>query len=152
MQVLDKKRISVTSKRQLTIPQKFYTELGFGSEAICTLLDGALVIEPVSQTPSGEFDDLILADLIKEGYEGEALLAEFKARRANVRPAVERLIQQAKDVGRGNGEYSTYEEVFGNDISKKPRQHPKNGAAGLDVFSKLPEADVLPFFVQAHRV
>ena len=113
MQVLDKKRISVTSKRQLTIPQKFYTELGFGSEAICTLLDGALVIEPVSQAPSGEFDDLILADLIKEGYEGEALLAEFKARRANVRPAVERLIQQAKDVGRGNGEYSTYEEVFG---------------------------------------
>ena len=113
MQVLDKKRISVTSKRQLTIPQKFYTELGFGSEAICTLLDGALVIEPVSQTPSGEFDDLILADLIKEGYEGEALLAEFKARRANVRPAVERLIQQAEDAARGNGEYATYEEVFG---------------------------------------
>ena len=113
MQVLDKKRISVTSKRQLTIPQKFYTELGFGSEAICTLLDGALVIEPVSQAPSGEFDDLILADLIKEGYEGEALLAEFKARRAKVRPAVEKLMQQAEDAARGTGECSTYEEVFG---------------------------------------
>ena len=105
MQVLDKKRISV-------IPQKFYTELGFGSEAICTLLDGALVIEPVSQAPSGEFDDLILADLIKEGYEGEALLAEFKARRAKVRPAVEKLMQQAEDAARGTGECSTYEEVF----------------------------------------
>ena len=113
MRVLDKKRISVTSKRQLTIPQKFYTELGFGSEAICTLLDGALVIEPVSQAPSGEFDDLILTDLIKEGYEGEALLTEFKARRAEIRPAVEKLIQQAEDVARGTGEYETLEEVFG---------------------------------------
>ena len=34
MRVLDKKRISITSKRQLTIPQKFYSELGFGSEAM----------------------------------------------------------------------------------------------------------------------
>ena len=89
MHVLDKKRISITSKRQLTIPQKFYSELGFGSEAMCTLLDGALVIEPVESVPNGEFDDLILADLIKEGYEGDALLAEFKARRARVRPAME---------------------------------------------------------------
>ena len=45
---------------------------------MCTLLDRALVIEPVESVPNGEFDDLILADLIKEGYEGDALLAEFK--------------------------------------------------------------------------
>ena len=113
MKVLDKKRISLTSERQLTIPQKFYTELGFGTEAMCTLLDGALVIEPVKNVPSGEFDDLILADLIKEGYEGEALLSEFRTRRASVRPAVEKLIQQADDAAQGIGEYSTYEEVFG---------------------------------------
>ena len=113
MKVLDKKRISLTSERQLTIPQKFYTELGFGTEAMCTLLDGALVIEPVKNVPSGEFDDFILADLIKEGYEGEALLSEFRTRRASVRPAVEKLIQQADDAAQGIGEYSTYEEVFG---------------------------------------
>ena len=113
MHVLDKKRISVTSKRQLTIPQKFYSELGFGSEAICTLIDGALVIEPVENVPGGEFDDLILADLIKEGYEGDALLAEFKARRARVRPAVEMLLKQAEDAAKGIGEYETLEEVFG---------------------------------------
>ena len=113
MHVLDKKRISITSKRQLTIPQKFYSELGFGSEAMCTLLDGALVIDPVESVPSGEFDDLILADLIKEGYEGDALLAKFKARRARVRPDVEMLLQQAEDAAKGIGEYATYEEVFG---------------------------------------
>ena len=65
------------------------------------------------RTPSGEFDDLILADLIKEGYEGEALLAEFRIRRAEIRPAVENLLQQADDAANGIGEYSTYEEVFG---------------------------------------
>lgn len=64
-------------------------------------------------TPSGEFDDLILSDLIKEGYEGEALLAEFRIRRAEIRPAVEKLLQQADDAAKGIGEYSTLEEVFG---------------------------------------
>ena len=112
MQILDKKRISVTSKRQLTIPQKFYTELGFGREAMCTLLDGALVIEPIENAPSGEFDDFILADLIKEGYEVEALLSEFKTRRENVRPAVEMLLQQAENAAKGIGEYETLERYF----------------------------------------
>lgn len=65
------------------------------------------------RAPSGEFDDLILADLIKEGYEGEALLAEFRIRRAEIRPAVEKLLQQADDAAKGIGEYSTLEEVFG---------------------------------------
>ena len=69
--------------------------------------------ESYEHTPSGEFDDLILADLIKEGYEGEALLAEFRIRRAEIRPAVEKLLQQADDAAKGIGEYSTYEEVFG---------------------------------------
>ena len=87
----------------------------FENEAICSLIDGALVIEPVSHIPSGEFDDLILADLIKEGYEVEALLSEFKTRRENVRPAVEMLLQQAEDAAKGIGEYETLEEVFGRE-------------------------------------
>ena len=113
MQVLDKKRISITSNRQLTIPQKFFTKLGFENEAICSLIDGALVIEPVSHIPSGEFDDLILADLIKEGYEGDNLLTEFKIRRSKIRPAVEKLIEEADNASQEIGEYYTYEDVFG---------------------------------------
>ena len=113
MQALEKKRISITSERQLTIPQKFYKMLGFENEATCTLVDGALIIEPASHVPGGEFDDFILADLLEEGYEGKNLLAEFKARRSKIRTAVEKLIHEADNISRGNGEYFTYEDVFG---------------------------------------
>lgn len=113
MQALEKKRISITSERQLTIPKNFYKLLGFENEAICTLVDGALIIEPASHVPTGEFDDLILTDLIEEGYEGKNLLAEFKVRRSKIRPAIEKLIHEADNVSRGNGEYFTYEDVFG---------------------------------------
>ena len=43
----EQKRVTITSKRQFTIPQKFYTELGFAREAVCTVQGGALVIRPV---------------------------------------------------------------------------------------------------------
>ncbi|MBQ7069422.1 MAG: hypothetical protein IJM82_09700 [Synergistaceae bacterium] len=79
--------------------------------------DTKILNEAVENVPSGEFDDLILADLIKEGYEGDALMAEFKARRARVRPAVEILLKQAEDAAKGIGEYATYEEVFGKDYN-----------------------------------
>ena len=113
MQALEKKLISITSERQLTIPQEFYMLLGFENEAICTLVDGALIIEPASHVPTGEFDDCILTDLIEEGYEGKNLLAEFKVRRSKIRPAIEKLIHEADNVSRGIGEYFTYEDVFG---------------------------------------
>ena len=43
----EQKRVTITSKRQFTIPQKFYTALGFAREAVCTIQGGALVIKPV---------------------------------------------------------------------------------------------------------
>ena len=39
----EQKRVTITSKRQFTIPQKFYTELGFDREAICTIGNGMLI-------------------------------------------------------------------------------------------------------------
>lgn len=43
----EQKRVSISSKRQFIIPQKFYSELGFGTEAICTMGEGILIIQPV---------------------------------------------------------------------------------------------------------
>ena len=34
------KRVKITSKRQFTIPQKFFIDLGFDKDAICTMGDG----------------------------------------------------------------------------------------------------------------
>jgi hypothetical protein len=63
---------------------------------------------PISQINKGEVSEYILADLIKEGYSGEELLAAFKKRRSLIKPAVQDMI---KDVL--NGKLYTHEEVFG---------------------------------------
>ena len=114
--VPEQKRVTITSKRQFTIPQKFYTELGFGREAICTLGEGMLIIKPASNiSGGGEFAEQILSDLIAEGLSGQELLDEFKSRQAKVRPAVETMLEAAKAAALGSGEYSTYDDIFGSE-------------------------------------
>lgn len=91
---MENKRIKISSKRQITIPQQFFDSLGFADEAECSLKDGALIIRPVRQN-GGEFAEQILADLLAQGYQGDELLAKFKEAQSKVRPAVERMIQEA---------------------------------------------------------
>ena len=111
----EQKRVSISSKRQFTIPQKFYSELGFEKDAICTMTDGMLIIQPAAHISGGEFAESILAELIAEGYSGQELLIEFRERQAKVRPAVETLLEKAREAARGKGEYATYDEVFGTE-------------------------------------
>ncbi len=41
--------------------------LGFGLEAECIMQNGELIIKLVKAMPSGDYDEYILADLIKDG-------------------------------------------------------------------------------------
>ena len=91
---MDNKRIKISSKRQITIPQQYFDYLGFDKEAECILKDGELIIKPVKNN-GGEFAEEILADLLAQGYAGDELLAQFKAAQSKVRPAVEKLIDEA---------------------------------------------------------
>ena len=111
----DRKRLSISSKRQITIPQKFYTMLGFTDTAECVVRGNELVIRPVRSESGGEFAEQILAELIAEGLSGEKLLTEFKARQAKIRPAVEAMIADAEAAAAGTGEYESYEDVFGTE-------------------------------------
>ena len=112
----EQKRVSISSKRQFTIPQKFYAELGFDREAVCTMGEGMLIIQPASHVSGGgEFAEQILKDLIAEGFSGQELLDEFKTRQRKVRPAVENILEAAKAAALGAGEYSTYEDIFGSE-------------------------------------
>ena len=113
--VPEQKRVSISSKRQFTIPQKFYSELGFDRDAICTMADGMLIIQPAPRVPGGEFAENILAELVDEGYSGQELLNEFKERQAKIRPAVEVLLEKARDAACGKGKYATYDEIFGSE-------------------------------------
>ena len=74
---VDKKIVSISSKRQITIPQKFFTMLGFTDEAECMVRGNELIVRPARQNAGGEFAEQILADLIAQGLSGNELLTQF---------------------------------------------------------------------------
>ena len=110
---MERKILSISSKRQITIPQKFFTLIGFGDEAECILRGNELILRPARNPSGGEFAEQILAELIDDGLSGKELLAEFKNRQEKIRPAVELMIAEAENVASGNGEFMTYDDVFG---------------------------------------
>ena len=92
---MERKRIRISSKRQVTIPQRYFDRLGFGQEAECILRGDELILRPIAAQSDGAFSEQILADLIAQGYSGEDLLARFKAAQKKVRPAVMHMIEEA---------------------------------------------------------
>ena len=111
--VPEQKRVTISSKRQFTIPQKFYVDLGFDREAVCIKGEDYLIIRPAAPVSGGDFAEQILEDLIAEGLSGQGLLSEFKKKQAKIRPAVEAILEEAKDAAQGIGDYSTYDDIFG---------------------------------------
>ncbi len=109
-----KRRISVSKKRQITIPIEFFNSLGIEKEVECYVQNNAIVIRPVREG-GGELDEQILADLISQGLSGQELLAKFKETRREIRPAVERLLDEARLAAAGKTQASTYEDVFGTE-------------------------------------
>jgi len=108
------KRIKVSGKRQITIPKEFYNKLNLGDEVECTIDEenGQIIIRPAIR--EDYFSEFILSDLIERGYEGKNLLNEFVKMKRKVRPAVERIIEEADQVAvsaKGTGDEET-EEIF----------------------------------------
>ncbi len=110
---MEMKKISISAKRQITIPQSFFAMLGFDTEAECMVRGNELVIRPVKKNTGGEFAEQVLADLIAQGYSGDELLKRFKEMQGQVRPAVEAMLEEAKRVADSKSEYASYEDVFG---------------------------------------
>src|SRR5690554_3658300 len=111
---LQKKRINVSPKRQITIPLQFFKELGVGTEVECYIKDGALVLKPVHDI-SETFAVEILDDLVKQGFQGQELVAKFKEVTGKVRKAVENMIDEADKLAEnmeddGNAKVA---EIFG---------------------------------------
>lgn len=112
---LDRKVLTISSKRQITIPQKFYRQLGFGNEAECVVNGDELIIRPIRANYGGEFAEQILTDLVNEGYSGDKLIQEFRQRQSQIRPAVEAMLANADAIARDDAEYDTYADVFGKE-------------------------------------
>jgi hypothetical protein len=113
-QTANRKIIRISGKRQITIPQSYFDQLGFENDAVCYIDGDAIVIKPIARS-GREFSEFILADLIKEGYEGEALLDEFIRRQGKIRPAVERMITEAQAAATDPTKYLTIDDLFEQD-------------------------------------
>ena len=62
---------------------------------------------------NGDFIEEIRSELIKEGYSGQELQKEFKSRQAKVKPAVEKMLDDAHKMATGEAKSMAYEDVFG---------------------------------------
>lgn len=110
---MEMKKVSISTKRQITIPQKFFAMLGFGTEAECIVRGNELILRPAKTNTGGEFAEQILEDLIARGYSGNDLLERFKKAQSQVRPAVETMLAEAERAAASETEYFSYEDVFG---------------------------------------
>ena len=109
---MERKIISVSVKRQLTIPQKYFETLGFDNEAECYLQEDGLFIRPLRDTGGSEFSEQILADLISQGYSGQELLKKFKEYSKAVRPAVLKLLEETDAFAQSGEGHIPMEELF----------------------------------------
>ena len=62
---------------------------------------------------NGDFVEEIRSELIKDGYSGQELQKEFKSRQAKVKPAVEKMLDDAHKMATGEAKSMAYEDVFG---------------------------------------
>ena len=112
---LDRKTVSISQKRQFTIPAKFFEALGFDTKAECMVRGNELIIRPIKPANDGEFAEQILADLIAQGLQGDALLTAFKQEQVKVKKAINSMLVDAKSVAEGKSEYSTYDDIFNSE-------------------------------------
>jgi len=113
--MIDRKTVSISQKRQFTIPTQFFDILGFGDKAECLIRGNELIIRPAKPGSGGEFAEQILADLIAKGYQGNELLNAFKQEQIKVKNAIDSMLLDAKSVAEGKSEYSTYDDVFNSE-------------------------------------
>jgi bifunctional DNA-binding transcriptional regulator/antitoxin component of YhaV-PrlF toxin-antitoxin module len=113
--IMVKKRIAVSGKRQITIPIEFFSQLGIEKEVECYVRNGSLIIRPAVPETSGEFAEQILADLIAQGFQGDALFQRFKQTNRAVRPAVEKMLAEADDIASEKTTGATLADVFGSE-------------------------------------
>ena len=110
--IMKPKRISVSSKRKITIPLEYCKALNIENEVECIMKNNSIIIRPVIDTTQDNFADLILEDLIKEGYKGKELLEEFKKRKEKLRYAINEIQNEADKVAEDEAPYKTMDEIF----------------------------------------
>jgi hypothetical protein len=109
---MNRKIISISAKRQLTIPQKYFESLNFSNEAECILQNGGIFIRPIRDQGIGEFAEEILSDLIAQNLEGQELLTEFKKQKRMLQLAAKDLIADVDEFAKSGDGHLSFDELF----------------------------------------
>ncbi len=113
---MNRKIISVSNKRQITIPLKFFKLLGLDheNEVECTLEDDAIVIRPLNNK-NNDFSIEILKDLISQGYSGDSLVKQFEEKSKDIKKAITTMIDEADKIAAGEKSASSFNDIFGTE-------------------------------------
>lgn len=106
------KRISVSEKRQITIPKEFFDALNIGNEIECSIANNCIIIKPVVDTSLDEFSEYILRDIINDGVSNENILNEFKIRKQKLKKAAKAYNEEIDEKIKNQGELLCAEDVF----------------------------------------
>lgn len=108
------KVISVSTKRQITIPLEYYDKLDLGKEVECTLIDGKIIIQPLRRDTS-EFSVEILKDLISQGYSGDELVEKFEELSEDIKGAIINIREEADAIAAGEKPAANFHDVFSSE-------------------------------------
>lgn len=111
---VDRKIISVSQKRQITIPLKFFKQLGLETEVECFIQNDALVIRRL-RNGHENFSVEILKDLIARGVSGENLVRQFEQETKNIRTAIGIITSEAERIAAGESPAASFDDVFSED-------------------------------------
>lgn len=100
--------IKISSKRQITIPARYYEAAGFGEYALCTWIDQGILLQPLDMEDEDVTVD-ILRSLIKQGFEGEELIEHYQEMKRKIVSVRCKLDEAERDVSEGR--VDTYENM-----------------------------------------
>lgn len=100
--------IKISSKRQITIPAKYYEAVGFGEYALCTWTDQGILLQPLDVDDEDVTVD-ILRSLVKQGFEGEELIERYQETKRKIVSVRRKLEEAERDVS--DGRVDTYENM-----------------------------------------
>ncbi|MEW4371114.1 AbrB/MazE/SpoVT family DNA-binding domain-containing protein [Paenibacillus kandeliae] len=109
------KRARVSAKRQVTIPQKLYEQVGIQSEVEFAVQNHQIIMRPVKEYADNDhFADLILEDLLKEGVPQDQLVARFRERQQQLSHATQSLIKESRQVAQQYQSNDATADLFGD--------------------------------------
>lgn len=87
--------VKISSKRQITIPSKFYEAGGFDEYALCTWTENGLLLQPLKVNDEDN-PVTILRQLVAEGYEGDELVDKYEEIQNKI-VSIKHKLQKAED-------------------------------------------------------